>query len=440
MNQRLPLFLPLFLLLSMLVLSGCAQGNGLGKAGPPLLTSKPVWTEVSLLAPPRNPALVQEAGDMVLDGLGEFIGASYIPDADRQILVMDWAENVLGFYIADLYGRKVHVLGGIEIRGGRPRLAASVWPQLLFYDQDDDGNRSWLLVDLAGEEPEIIWQGYAWVPPGLRREPVWFGGENWYMGPVTGPAITRIPSGETAAGRPDYEVLNPVTETWPLWAGGVSNSSWYMYPVRDGGCALLDIETGREHLVTKCQELAWNEERTLLAWAEDGQVGVLDAQGKNVALIIQGWSGQICWSETGNSLYYLGGEENFLGVTWEALWRWEEETGVRRLASLPGTWNKWRLLRATEEAVLAAAGGNGETLFYFDVANEKIYELKDVEQWLWQAGVLIFLRQGELLRLSPGFDTRIILRDAGECTLLGLVNRFVLYTLHGKVYIRQLAM
>jgi len=335
----------------------------------------------------------------------------------------------------------VRNMGGIRLQGKPPKLETFVWPWILLNGEDDDGNRSWLLVDVSSGKAEVAWSSYAWVPQGLRRRPVWYSGQDWYLGPVSGPAVTDALSGETVAGKPKYEIVNPVTENWPRWAGGVSYSNWYLYPVRGGGSALVDLATGIERLLDLDQELVWNMERTLLAWTQDGEMGLLNPRSGPTTLVSSGIVPSApLWSSNGDSLYYLGGEDNYFGTTWKSLWTWEEETGVQRLFSLPGNWNRWRLLAATEEAVLAAAGDNGEHLIYFDVANEKYHELNSVQQWLWREGTLVFLREGDMLRLSPGFETKVLVREAEDITLLALVNQFVIYASEGKIFVKQLVM
>ncbi|MGI6366404.1 MAG: hypothetical protein ACOX2G_11910 [Bacillota bacterium] len=431
----------LILILAAVVLSqGCQNVGGTGiSLNPPKAVS--LWTEVAGTINPRAPQLNPEGGDICLEGLGEILGFFAIPQEDWQILALDWANGILGFYILDLHTRSVNDLGGIQFRGSQPKLETFAWPHALLSASDDQGNFSWVLVDLAEGKPEIAWESHAWVPQGLRRRPLWWSGETWYIGPISGPSVTDALSGKTVAGKPKYEIVNPVAEAWPRWAGGVARSKWYMYPILGGGSSLVDLETGFERRLTQDQEFVWNAPRTQVAWLQDGVLGVLDPYGKSTVLPIADIvPGTPVWSGNSDTLYFLGGEDNYFGPTWKTLWGWDKETGPRPLADLPGNWNRWRLLYATSEAVLAAAGENGEHLIYFDVANDKVHQLNCASQHLWQEGVLIALVGNDLLRLSPGFDAKVLAREAQDYTLLGMVNQFFIYSNQGKVYIKQLAL
>ncbi len=437
--MKKPIYLTLKLVMLILVLAaqGCQSSGGVGL---PLKPHQAVqlW-EVSSTANPRNPQLDQEGGDISLAGLGQPLGFYAIPDEDWQVLALDWQDGVLGFYTLDLYTRSIEDLGGLCFQGSQPILESFVWPWLLLSCRDDEGNFSWVLVDFE-ETPKVAWQSHAWVPQGLRRQPLWHSGESWYMGPVAGPCVTDPILGTKIMGNPKHEIVNPVTKAWPRWAGGVANSDWYMYPVQGGGSALVNLKTGFERLLTQDQEFAWNRECTKVAWLHSGALGVLDPQGKSTDLRTAGLvPGAPLWSSTSDTLYFLGGEDNFFGTTWRALWSWEEQKKVQRLVDLPGNWNRWRLLAATSEVVLAAAGDSGEHLIYFDLANDQVHQINSADQHLWQDGVLIALQEGSILRLSPGFEAKVLARDAQNHQLLGIVNQFFIYASGDKVYVKQLA-
>lgn len=428
----------ILILAAMLLLQGC-QKTGSSGIPPNQRKTVPQWTEVAGTENPREPRLSPEGGDICLEDSGEVMGFYAIPDEGWQVLALDWADGILGFYILDLYTRSVENLGGIQFQGAQPKLDTFAWPYVLVSASDDQGNFSWALVTLEQGEPEIAWEHHAWVPQGLRRRPLWWSGENWYLGPISGPTVTDALSGQTVAGKPKHKIVNPVSEAWPRWSGGVASSNWYMYPVQGGGSSLVDLASGFERLLTQDQEFAWNAQRTQVAWLQDEVLGVLEPRGKSTVILTTGIvPGAPLWSGTSDTLYFLGGEDNYFGATWKTLWRWEKETGAQQVADLPGNWNRWRLLSATDEAVLAAAGDNGEHLIYFDVANEEVHHLNCARQYLWQEGLLIALVEGDLLRLSPGFDVKIVAREAQDYNLLGLVNQFVIYTSQGKVYIKQL--
>lgn len=438
--MKLKLVIATLALAAMVLIQGCQSSGSIVNSLSSPAQKTPPWAEVKTTVIPQHPTLVQEGGDIVFTGMGEAMGFFALPEEDRQILALGWENEIVGFYILDLHARCINALGGIQFRGVKPKLETFVWPWLLLSNEDEEGNRSWVLVDLAQDQPQIAWRSEAWVPQGLRRRPVWYSGQTWYLGPVAGPVVTDVLSGETVQNKPKYEMVNPVIEDWPHWGGGVSNSDWYLYPHQGGGCSLVDLESGREWSLAQDKELVWNAQRTLLAWRQDGHLGLLVPGGKSTVLTTTGTiPGVPLWSANSDTLYFLGGEDNYFGTTWKTLWSWEEEIDAKRLFDLPGSWNRWRLLLATSDAVLAMAGDVGEHLVYFDVANEIIHDLNSVTQYLWREGTLVALREGELLRLSPGFPTKILAREAQDYTLLGMVNQYVIYSREGKIYIKQLA-
>ena len=143
------------------------------------------------------------------------------------------------------------------------------------------------------------------------------------------------------------------------------------------------------------------------------------------------------WSSESDTLYFLRGSEDFLGSCCEELWSWTEETGYAQLFSLPGNWARWRLLAASDDAVLARAGDNGDLLVYFDLVDKQYYELKTSE-YEWQDGTLIALLEGQLVRLSPAVGCRSLLKDAGDVKILKLINQFLFISQKGDVLIKQL--
>lgn len=441
MNKLIYLILiPIMLIVVLVALvfaQGCQSPDVVG------LSLKPpremlLWQEVISAANPRSPQLDQEGGDIALEGFGNLLGFYAIPDEDWQVLSVDWADGVLGFYNLNLHTRSIQNIGGIHIKGPQPKIETFTWPWLLLSCSDDEGNYAWILVDIENAT-EIAWQSHAWVPQALRRRPLWHSGESWYIGPVSGPYITDALQGTKVMGNPKHQIVNPVTETWPSWAGGIINSHWYMYPVEGGGSALVDLRTGLERLLPQDQEFAWNPQRTQVAWLQDGVLGILTPKGKSTVLITTNpVPGAPLWSDTGDILYFLGGEDNYFGTTWRALWSWDQETNSQCLVDLPGNWSRWRLLAASSEAVLASAGGSGEQLVYFDVTNGQVHQLNSADQYLWQDGGLIVLQGGDVLRLNPGKEVRVLAREAEDQQLLALVNRFFIYSHGGKVYVKQL--
>jgi hypothetical protein len=409
---------------------------------------------VTETANPRQPVLSQESGDIVLDEMGHVIGLGAIPDQEREVLVVDWQDGVAGFYLLDLHSRTIADMGGIELLGPRPRLDSYVWPWVLLQTENDRGSHSWALIDLSSGQAQIAWSYSAGVPQGLRRRPVWFNGSSWYLGPVTGPRITDILTGRRVGGH-DFEPVNPVSHPWPRWGGPVTGSHWYMVPVSGGGSALINLETNSQLLLAQDQDIAWNTGNSRMAWRQDNQLGLLSTEGQIDPLDLGDViPGPPLWSSNGENLYFLGGEQDFFGTTWRDLWVYDEqdpegpeegyywETGARPIVTLPGNWTRWRLLAATDEAVLAAAGENSELLFYFDLMTQKTHEIKGTEagNWVWQGGTLIAVRAGEIIRISPGFGIRNVSREAKGYSILGIVNQFVFYTHDGRVFIKQIVM
>lgn len=423
-------------------LPGCAVPAKNGTAAPPPPQSKPVWQEVKVVQSVRQPELGLEGGDIIMENFGNPLGFFPSPEDDRWILAVDWQNSLAGFYILDLYSRTVNPLGGIHLTGPAPVVADFSWPWVLLKGSGtSDANYSscsWILVDISGEQPEIVWDYSASVPNTLRQ-PVWFSGETWYLGPVKGPVITDILSGKTIAGNQEHPPVNPVQQGWPGWAGGVTDSNWFMYPLEGGGAALLNLDNGSLRVLDQDQELVWNGGRTQLAWCQEDQLGLLDTRGAKTAINSGGVvPGAPLWSDNSDKLYYLGKVDNYIGAAWKGLWTWTTGAGASKLFDLPGNWTQWQLLAATNEAVLAQAGDNGQHLVYFDLGNEELFEVSGVQQWAWQGGTMVAVCPDRMIRISPGFDPKVLVRDAQDLVLLGVVNQFVFYKLEGNVMIKQL--
>ena len=275
------------------------------------------------------------------------------------------------------------------------------------------------------------------MPPGLRRQPLWYNGESWYMGPVAGPYFTDILSGKSISTVP--EGINPVKNAWPSWAGGAAGSHWCLLPEEDGSL-LQNLQSGAKISLPYNQEMVWNSDKTLLAWLQDDSLGLVDTAGETRVLISSGVVPQSpLWSDSGEKLYFLGGDRDCFGTCSKELWFWEENASPVRLFTLPGNWPQWRLLAATDDAVLGRAGCNGELLVYFDVAAGIKYELKS-DAYKWQDGALIALYEGKLVQISPASGFRVILKDTQGFEIFTLVNRYLIYFMDGVVYIKQLIM
>lgn len=420
----------------LLFAQGCSVQEKLHSIGAPP-KSKPLWTEVRLAQSSCSPELSQAAGDMALEGFGQFRAFAPIPEDQHTLLALAWENEVASLYSLDLHAVEVTELGSVALKGPAPALEAVAWPWVLLGAEDDGGNHSWVLLDFSGGQAEIAWQASAWVPPGLRRQPVWFNGDSWYLGPVAGPYFTDILSGKTFN---EYqEGLNPVENAWPLWAGGVAGSHWYMLPLEEGS-VLQNLKTGTQVPLNCNQEIVWNKDNTLLACRQEESLGLADTAGRTSALVSGGVLPQApLWSADSDKLYFLGGSKDYFGTCCKELWAWTEEAGPVQLFTLPGNWTQWRLLAASDDAVLGRAGDNGELLVYFDVSAGRMFELKS-NAYKWQEGTLVALLEDRVVRLSPASRSRIILKDTQELEILDLVNHYFIYSLEGAVYIKQLIM
>lgn len=422
------------------LMSGCqAQGGKQNSITRPA-TGKSLWSDVAVVTDGSDLILGQEGGDIVLEGFGDVLGFRPIPSENRMILALDWHQDTVGFYTLDLHSRTVIPMGGINIQGTRPEIEAYAWPWVLLQAKDEGGNYNWALVDISGDQVELVWNQHRQVPQGLTRRPVWFNGEGWFLGPVSGPVITDILGGNTVSALAG-NFINPVLSAWPRWGGPVVGSDWFMIPSADGGGVLLNISTETKVPFSQDQEIVWNNDRSLMAWRQQDQLGLLEPQGTSTVLDFDFLPGSPLWSSDGESLYFFGGDTDYFGTTWHSLWVWDEDEGAIRLFELPGSWRRWRILAATEDAVLASAGENGESLVYFDRHEERYFDLKGVYNgdWNWQGGTLIAISEGDMVRLTPGFNIRALARNVQGVNLLGFVNQFLIFMEEDKVYIRQLA-
>lgn len=431
--------LPVLGLTVFAALSGCGHAGGNNNSGSVPAEGKPLWEDIRAVATSRAPSLELDGGDLVMEGFGQLVNFYPLPEEESQMFVLDWQDDVLGFYTLDLHDRSVTDMGGLQLKGPLPTVQRFSWPWVLVQSSDSQGNFSWVLIDLSGGQAEVAWQSFAWVPQGLRRRPVWQGGDTWYLGPITGPFVTDILTGEIVSNNAEYNYITPVGQDWPRWAGGVSGSDWYMPPV-DGGVILAKLKGDSVQFLEQNGEWAWNQDKTRAAWCHDSQLGLLKPGGAVAPLDIKGAvPGAPLWSMESDKLYFLGGEADYFGTSWKRIYVWEEETGTQELFTLPGKWARWRILAATDEAVLASAG-DGECLIYGDVSNDKLIELSGVQQWTWQEGNLVALSQEEMIRISAGFDPKVLIREIEGVELHSLVDQFVIFTQDGKTYIRQLVM
>jgi len=434
MKKKIDLLPAAIIFAIFLFVQGCATSDIIHRAGSPRPNSKPLWTEVAAAESPLSPELGRIGKNIELQGFGQCLAFAAGPE-DKSLLALAAQAEVISIYLIDLRNNKVKNLGALRVKGPTPVLEAYAWPWVLLGAAEEGGNHSWVLLDVSGERLEIVWQESAWVPPGLRRQPVWFNGESWYMGPLAGPYFTDIISGKSISQVP--EGINPVKNAWPSWAGGAAGSHWCLLPEEDGSL-LQNLQNGGQITLPYNQELVWNSDKTLLAWRQDESLGLVDTAGKTKVLISSGVLPQSpLWSDSGEMLYFLGGERDCFGACSKELWVWEDQSQPVRLFTLPGNWPQWRLLAASDNAVLGRAGDNGELLVYFDVAAGKIYELKS-NAYKWQDGALIALFEDKLVQLSPASGSRVILGDTQDFEILALVNQYLIYSLDGVIYIKQL--
>jgi hypothetical protein len=436
MRKKIAFFPAAIIIAVILLVPGCSTSKIIGLTGNSPPESKTLWTEIAAAESPLSPELKRIGKDIELKGFGQLLAFAEGP-ADTSMLALAAQAEVVSIYLIDLRNIEVKNLGALMLKGPTPVLEAYAWPWVLLGAAEEGGAHSWVLLDVSGEQLEIAWQGSAWVPPGLRRQPLWYNGESWYMGPVAGPYFTDILSGKSISTVP--EGINPVKNAWPSWAGGAAGSHWCLLPEEDGSL-LQNLQSGAKISLPYNQEMVWNSDKTLLAWHQDDSLGLVDTAGETRVLISSGVVPQSpLWSDSGEKLYFLGGDRDCFGTCSKELWFWEENASPVRLFTLPGNWPQWRLLAATDDAVLGRAGCNGELLVYFDVAAGIKYELKS-DAYKWQDGALIALYEGKLVQISPASGSRVILKDTQGFEIFTLVNRYLIYFMDGVVYIKQLIM
>lgn len=421
--------------LVLLLISGCTawEKSKLVDGYPP--ETYPLWTQVEMTADPNTPRLCQLDDDIFLEGFGQLLGFWSLPDGGDSLAALAWQNGIASFYSLDLAGEEVVSLGAIALLGEPPTIEAMDWPWVLLGAQDEGGNHSWVLLDFSAEGDKIIWQASHWVPLGMRRQPVWYSGGKWYMGPVFGPYFTDILSGEKVC---QFEGgLNPVTNHWPSWAGGTPGGPFYLMP-REEGSLLIDLAEGGQVALNCDRGLAWNAGKTWVAWQEGESLGLATTTGQSRVIVSEGVvPQQPLWSAEGDNLLFLKGSSDLFGTCCRELWLWTEKGGSRKLFTLPENWPSWQLLAAVDDAVLAQAGDSGELIIYFDVAGGKMYELED-DGFAWQEGELVALYRGSAVRFAPGKDPRIIFRDVEDLEVIALVDRYFIYSLDGIIHIKQL--
>jgi hypothetical protein len=419
------------LLLSLLFFTGCSsQDIYIGRVGfEPFPAGKDLWGQLELLTPENNLRLRIASGDILLEGAGEIVAVREAPDEPGQLVLTAWQDGILTVYHLDLQLRQATALAAVNIPGPAPKLTGFQWPQLLFQGQDGEGNFHWLLLDLV-QEPEILWQHHAFVPPAFRREPLWHHQGRWFLAPLQGPVIQEVISGN----RFPLDEAFPLREGWPRWAG--PGAGCFIYPGQGREPRRLDLTTGSCLPLEVAQDFAWNRERTLLACRGESII-LYGPQGREeLPLNVQ--PGPPLWADDEDFLYFLGGEKDFFGLVWREIWLWDLVSEPQAVLALPGYWGRWRLVQASSLAVLAAAGEKLNTWYYFDLELNTQLTLKPMSQYLWFQGHLLAVTSQGLIRISPGMGRHFIQRSDTPLEIIGLAGRFLVYRHDGQVRIRQL--
>lgn len=429
-------------ILAAMFFTACSAGEGGGELwqrenGPE--TPEQLWTEVALSEPEQaRIELVQTSGDVILEGAGSLLALLPLPEQDRQLLAVDLVDASVRLTLLDLNRLETEALGSVLLVGSTPVVADYSYPWLLFQTANSAGMFQWLLLDM--EHWEIEWQHAAWVPRGMRRQPVWCHDDTWLLGPVSGPTITDVLTGRPMIERLVHSPLNPLSQPWPGWAGPAP-ASWFAYPAEgeEEAVALINLKTGEQLLFPAGNDLVWQSQGKLLAWTEESILTVA-SPGEEAA---QPMGAQpVCsplWSGEGEYLYYIAGSRDYLGITWNGLWRWQEKEGPLLLSELPFSMGRWQLLAASDRSVLAR-GDNSEVLVYFDLVETQHWELSEIEpgNWLWSAGNLFAAADGELLRLTPGAEKRVIARYENQVELIALVDNYLAFQVDEQVLIKQI--
>ncbi|MTI95129.1 MAG: hypothetical protein FH749_06525 [Firmicutes bacterium] len=431
MKKILPAILVLFLL------TACSNPSP-----PSAAPDRPViinlWDSTAKGEYPAELDISQEAGDLIIEDFGEPLAVYELPEHENQFLVLDNNQGVVGFHVLDVRARTIETIDALTFAGVTPQQFSFAWPRLLLQASDGGGNSNWALaeIDTGLDQVEIVWQDNAWVPETLRRRPIWEYGGNWYLAPVTGPRLTQIPDAEVVARLEDTACA--VSGEWPAWMGAVTNSPYFVYPTSGEEAALLNLTTGEKQVMPLFQDLRWNQERSRYAWRQDDTIGHSTPGAAQEQLELEGIAGSLLWASDWDILYFIGGQRDYFGATWDTLWIWNEDAGLQPVLELPENRERWRLLAATSQSVLAASGN--DQLWYFDLDSSVVHDLSGIEpgNWRWQEGFLIGGRADELVRITPGAGLRVIERN-GAYRIYSLLDNYIVFGLEGQVRVRQLA-
>lgn len=433
-RQKVPLITAIFIMF----LAACSSSNGGGGGWLPpsgQVTPVELWSRASLVEPgEQGIQLAQQSGDLVLQGAESVLALLAVPE-ERQLLAVDRVLHTVRLTLLDLNRLETYPVGDIVLEGAEPAVAGYHYPWLLFQASNSDGMFHWLLVDIS--EWEQVWEHSAWVPEGLRQKPVWYHDGNWLLGPVSGPRITDVPHSSRPIDQLEYAPLNPLTRTWPGWAGPAG--PWFAYPAKhqeEEKIALINVDTNFQLLLPAGQQLRWDSQAGALAWIVEEQLVVV--RPGEQALEPMG-DQPVCaplWSGQSQHLYFVAGRRDYFGVTWDRLWSWQEGEKPVPEYDLPPVLGRWRLLAAADEAVLAAAG---DVLVYFDLVERCHWELGAVEpgNWLWAEANLFVVNDGELLRISPGGSRRLLQQFEHPVRLLSLVDNYLAYQVEDQVLLKQ---
>ena len=428
-----------------LIASACNGGGNAWTPGSPANgRQQDLWENISLQqGEPTEHSLAQSSGDLVVEGGGQVLAVLAWPHDQQQLLLVDYADSTVMLTVLDLNSLSTEPLGSITLEGEKPVVAGYRYPQMLLQADDGQGFFQWLLVDI--EEWQILWQHSSSVPEGLRRRPVWHNGATWLLGPVSGPGILDILTGEVAVRELLYTPVNPLTQAWPRWSGPARVGSLFAYPATDDSqdvIALADTQTGEQWAFPGGRQIAWAQCGGWVAWIHMDRLYVFGPDGQIRQPQPDVPASSPMWSQDSGRLFFIAGSEDYLGVTWNELWSWQEGEEPELVRELPPALGRWRLLAAADEAVLAAAGDNNELFMYMDFVGDRQWELagETTTSWLWHRGNLFAENEGNLIRISPGGTKRTLDAVEGDLKILAVIENFLIFTVDGQLQIKQVVL
>ncbi len=429
----------------LLFVAGCSAGDNTWK---PINSDngslQPLWEHVALQPPAQTGhSLAQISGDVIVQEGGQALAVLDWPDDDRQLLLVDYADSVVMLTILDLNSLGTEPVGSILLQGEEPVVADYHYPHILLQADDGQGVFQWLLVDI--EQWDIVWQHSSTVPQGLRRRPVWHNGESWLLGPVSGPGIKDVLTGEFAVGKLLYTAVNPLVQPWPLWSGPAQVGSLFAYPATEQGqevMALADTKSGQQWAFPGGRQIAWAQCGGWVAWIHQDRLYVFGPDGEVRQPLGDVPASSPMWSQNSLQLFFIAGEEDYLGVTWKEVASWQPGEEPEFVRELPAALGRWRLVAAAEQALLAVAGTDSGVMTYMDLVNDRNWDLaaNGNDSWLFHNGNLFAQQDDDLVRISPGGSKRTLLSADGELGILTVIETFLVFTIDGQVQIKQVVL